>query len=92
QNVIGVLPGTDRSKPAVLIMSHYDSVANSPGAADDAAGVAAALEVARALQAGPKPARDVIFLFTDGEEQGLLGADAFFARDPLRQKVGVVIN
>jgi hypothetical protein len=92
QNVIGVLPGADRSKPAVLIMSHYDSVANSPGAADDAAGVAAALEIARALKAGPTPARDVIFLFTDGEEQGLLGADAFFARDPLREKVGMVIN
>ncbi|MFT4254213.1 MAG: M20/M25/M40 family metallo-hydrolase [Caulobacter sp.] len=92
QNVIGVLPGADRSKPAVLVMSHYDSVANSPGAADDAAGVAAALEVARALKAGPTPARDVIFLFTDGEEQGLLGADAFFARDPLRERVGMVIN
>jgi len=92
QNVIGVLPGADRSKPAVLVMSHYDSVANSPGAADDAAGVAAALEVARALKAGPRPARDVIFLFTDGEEQGLLGADAFFARDPLRERVGLVIN
>ncbi|MBI1685921.1 M20/M25/M40 family metallo-hydrolase [Caulobacter hibisci] len=92
QNVIGVLPGQDRRKPAVLVMSHYDSVANSPGAADDAAGVATALEVARALKAGPPPARDVIFLFTDGEEQGLLGAEAFFARDPLRERVGMVIN
>lgn len=92
QNLIGVLPGADRDKPAVLVMSHYDSVANSPGAADDAAGVAAALEVARALKAGPPPARDVIFLFTDAEEAGLLGAEAFFARDPLRQRVGVVVN
>lgn len=92
QNVVGVLPGQDRDLPAVLVMSHYDSVHNSPGAADDAVGAAAALEIARALQAGPPLARDVIFLFTDGEEPGLLGADAFFARDPLLAHVGVVLN
>jgi hypothetical protein len=92
QNIVATLPGTDRQAPAVLVMSHYDTVHNSPGAADDSAGVAAALEIARALQAGPRPARDVIFLFTDGEEPGLLGAEAFFARDPLREHVGVVVN
>lgn len=92
QNVVGVLPGQDRDLPAVLVMSHYDSVHNSPGAADDALGAAAALEIARALKAGPTPARDVIFLFTDGEEAGLLGADAFFARDPTAARVGVVLN
>jgi hypothetical protein len=92
QNVVGVLPGRDRSAPAVLVMSHYDSVSNSPGAADDAMGTAAALEIARALKAGPAPLRDVIFLFTDGEEVGLMGAEAFFARDPLAARVGVVLN
>lgn len=92
QNIVATLPGTDREAPAVLVMSHYDTVPNSPGAADDSAGVAAALEIARALKAGPTPARDVIFLFTDGEEPGLLGAEAFFARDPLRDRIGVVVN
>ncbi|MDI1364639.1 MAG: M20/M25/M40 family metallo-hydrolase, partial [bacterium] len=92
QNVVGILPGQSRDLPAVLVMSHYDSVPNSPGAADDALGAAAALEIARALKAGPLLARDVIFLFTDGEEAGLLGADAFFARDPLVAHVGVVLN
>ena len=92
QNIVATLPGADREAPAVLVMSHYDTVPNSPGAADDSAGVAAALEIARALKAGPPPARDVIFLFTDGEEPGLLGAEAFFARDPLRDRVGVVVN
>jgi hypothetical protein len=77
-----------RALPAVLVMSHYDSVHNSPGAADDSLGAAAALEIARALKAGPQPARDVIFLFTDGEEAGLLGAEAFFARDPLLRPCG----
>lgn len=92
ENVIGVLPGQDRAAPAVLLMAHYDSVPGSPGAADDAAGVAAMLEIARALQAGDPPARDVVFLFTDGEEVGLLGARAFFAEHPLARRVGFVIN
>jgi hypothetical protein len=92
RNVIGVLPGRDRKAPALLLMAHYDSVPNSPGAADDIAGVSALLEIARLLVAtGPHP-RDVIFLCTDGEEAGLLGADAFFRGDPLRPHVGVVIN
>jgi hypothetical protein len=92
ENVIGVLPGRDRSAPAVAVMAHYDSVPGSPGAADDAAGVASALEIARALRAQGPPARDVIFLMTDGEESGLLGANAFFARDPLAKRIGLVLN
>ncbi|ENZ83216.1 M20/M25/M40 family metallo-hydrolase [Caulobacter vibrioides] len=92
QNLVGVLPGKDRDLPAILVMSHYDSAPNSPGAADDTAGVAAALEIARALKAGAQPLRDVIFLFTDAEEPGLLGADAFFGRDPLLNHVGLVVN
>lgn len=92
ENVVGVLPGRDRSLPAVAVMAHYDSVPGSPGAADDAAGTAAALEIARALKARGVPARDVIFLITDGEESGLLGAEAFFRRDPLARRVGFVLN
>lgn len=92
QNLLGVIPGRDRTAPAVLLMAHYDSVPNSPGAADDAAGVAAALEIARILRAQGPPARDVMILLTDGEEAGLLGADAFFRRDPLARRVGFVIN
>ena len=37
ENIIGVLPGRDRSAPALAFMAHYDSVRNSPGAADNAA-------------------------------------------------------
>jgi len=92
QNLVGVLPGKDRTLPAILVMSHYDSVPNSPGAADDSTGVAAALEMARALKADGPHARDVIFLFTDAEEPGLLGADFFFNRDPMLQRVGLVVN
>jgi hypothetical protein len=91
-NVIGVLPGRDRSLPAVLLMAHQDTVGGSPGAADDTAGVAALLETARAVREGGQPARDLIVLITDGEELGLDGAHHFFTSDPLRAHVGAVIN
>lgn len=92
QNLIGVLPGADRSRPALLLMAHHDTVPGSPGAADDTTGVAAILEVIRALKVRGVPARDVIVLITDGEEWGLSGAEAFFGRHPLAKRVGLVLN
>jgi hypothetical protein len=91
RNLLGVLAGRDRQAPAILLMAHSDSVPAGPGAADDAAGVAAILETVRALQAASRQ-RDVMVLFTDGEEAGLYGAKAFFASDPARSHVGLVIN
>lgn len=92
ENLIGVLPGKDRNAPALALMAHYDSVPGSPGAADDAAGVSAALEVMRILKAEGTPARDVVLLLTDGEEAGLLGATGFFQSHPLAGHLGFVIN
>lgn len=92
ENIVGILPGRDRRAPALAIMAHYDSVPASPGAADDAIGVATALETVRAIKARGTPARDVIVLLTDGEEAGLLGANHFFRRDPLAKRIGLVIN
>ena len=91
-NLIGILPGKDRSLPAVLLMSHHDSVWGSPGAPDDTAGVASSLEVVRAIKAQSQQQRDLIVLITDAEELGLEGAEQFFATHPLREKVGAVIN
>jgi len=59
---------------AIMLMAHYDSVYSARGAGDDASGIAAILETLRALRAGPPLDRDVIVLFTEGEEEGLLGA------------------
>lgn len=92
ENLIAVLPGRDRSKPAVALMAHYDSVPFAPGAGDDAAGTAALLETARLIAAGPTPERDVVFLITDGEEQGLIGAQTFFDDHPLAKHIGAVVN
>ena len=91
-NIVGVLPGRDRNAAAVAVMAHYDSVPGSPGAADDAIGVATALETVRAIKARGTPARDVMVILTDGEEAGLLGANHFFRRDPLAKRIGLVIN
>ena len=91
ENVVAVLPGRDRSLPAVLLMAHYDTVPHSPGAADDGLGVAVMLDISRALQNDLRQ-RDVVFLFTDAEEAGLLGARAFFASHPLSSRIGTVVN
>ncbi|HEV2704401.1 MAG TPA: M28 family metallopeptidase [Pyrinomonadaceae bacterium] len=90
-NIIARLKGTEGGK-AVLLASHYDTVPNSPGASDDGAGVVTLLECLRALKAGPALKRDVVFLFTDGEEVGLLGAQAFVEEHPAAKEVGVVLN
>ena len=92
ENVIGILPGRDRGKPALGLMAHYDSVPGSPGAADNIMGVATALETVRAIKARGSPARDVMLIMTDGEETGLLGANHFFQRDPLARRLGLVMN
>ena len=92
ENVLARLEGTNDGGKAFLLMAHYDSVSTAPGASDDGAGVAAMLETLRALKAGPPLKNDVIFLFTDGEERGLLGARAFVDSHPWAEDVGVVLN
>ncbi len=91
-NLIGRLPGTDGTQPPVVIMAHYDTVAGSPGAADDSTGVAAALEVVRAIKARGPIRRDLILLLTDAEELNLDGARLFFSEHPLRDRIGAVVN
>ncbi|WP_157602403.1 M20/M25/M40 family metallo-hydrolase [Sphingomonas sp. PR090111-T3T-6A] len=91
-NVLAVLPGRDRTLPAVALMAHYDTVWGSPGSGDDSIGVASALEILRAIKARGVPARDVVVLFTDGEEIGLSGARAFWPHDGAAGHVGVVVN
>src|SRR6202008_1092528 len=66
QTLVGVLPGRDPRLPALALMAHYDSVPGAPGAADDGAGVSAALEIVRAIRAQGAPARDVAVILTDG--------------------------
>ncbi|WP_035989706.1 M28 family peptidase [Leptolyngbya sp. KIOST-1] len=67
------LPGEEPRRPVILVGAHYDSVPGSPGADDNATGVAVLLELARALaqQPGRSPLRLVAF---DLEELGFVGS------------------
>jgi hypothetical protein len=91
ENVIAEIPGEIR-QPAIALAAHYDSVPAGPGAADDGAGVAAMLEIARALRASEPLPRSVIFVFTDGEEMGLLGARWLVKDSELVRRLGVIVN
>ena len=73
------------------MVAHYDSAPVSLGAGDDGAAVACLLELAYALKRGPTPTNDVIFLFSDGEEWGLLGARSFLTH-PWAKEIQTVVN
>jgi Peptidase family M28 len=91
KNIVARLkvPGGGR---AVMLAAHYDSVLTGPGASDDGSAVAALLETARALKVDPPLRNDIIFLLTDGEEVGMLGAKAFMAQHPWAKDVGLALN
>jgi Peptidase family M28 len=91
QNIVARLAGTGNTR-AVLLVAHYDAAPFSLGASDDGAAVASLLETLRALKASAPLKNDVIFLATDGEEAGLLGATAFVQQHPWAKDAGVVLN
>jgi hypothetical protein len=89
-NVIGILRGSELPNEYVIYSAHLDHLGISApvngdainnGALDNASGIAAMLEVARAFASGPRPRRSILFLATTGEEKGLKGAD-YFANNP----------
>jgi hypothetical protein len=91
ENIVARLAGTDNTRP-VMLVAHYDSVPRGPGAGDDGHAVAALIETLRALRSAPPLRNDVIFLITDGEELGMLGADLFVKEHPWRNESAVVLN
>jgi len=91
QNLMTRLPGRE-SGPALMLVAHYDSVPAGPGVADDGAGIATILEIARIAKTQAPFRNPIIFLLTDAEEIGSLGAEAFAAEHPWKREVGVVIN
>jgi Zn-dependent M28 family amino/carboxypeptidase len=77
QNVIADTPGGDPNR-TVLLSAHLDSVETGPGINDNGSGTATILEFARQMAAiGTTPRNRVRFLFTGGEELGLLGSQAY---------------
>jgi hypothetical protein len=92
QNIVARLNGSRPGADALMLAAHYDSVPAGPGNGDDGAGVAAILEALRALRTQPPVANDLIILFTDGEEDVLLGASAFMAEHPWAKDVRLTLN
>jgi hypothetical protein len=90
RNVVARRPG-DAGGDVVLLVAHYDSVGAGPGASDDGNGVAAMLEIARTLR-GERTRNPIVFLITDAEEAGLIGAEAFVADPGAVRGVAAIVN
>ena len=87
-NVLGMIPGERAGRNEyVVVGAHFDHLGIDEtlagdkiynGADDNASGVSAVMQIARAFQtSGKKPLRNVIIAFWDGEEKGLLGSKYF---------------
>ena len=101
RNVLGMIPGKN-TKEYVIVGAHFDHLGIDPaldgdqiynGADDNASGVSAVLQIARAfLASGQQPERNVIFAFWDGEEKGLLGSKYFGQTCPFLSQIKGYLN
>ncbi|MCC6289162.1 MAG: M28 family peptidase [Chitinophagaceae bacterium] len=92
KNVLALLPGTEQKDEYIIYTAHWDHFGKGEpvngdsiynGAADNASGTAALLEIAKAFtQLKEKPKRSVLFLTVTAEEQGLLGSE-YYAKHPV---------
>lgn len=89
-NVIGIAPG--QTDDALALVAHYDSVADGPGAGDDAFGAAVVIEAGRVLAARDGRRHSLMIVLTDGEEAGLMGAAAFVQDGALVGRVRGYLN
>ncbi len=91
-NLLATVPGRDPDLKTVMIATHHDSCRFGPGAGDAGVPVVALVEYLRILSLHP-PRRTTQFLFTDGEEYGLLGAYALADQQELPfARPGFVLN
>jgi Zn-dependent M28 family amino/carboxypeptidase len=92
KNVVGMRKGSERAGETVIYSGHWDHLGVGlpdakgdkiyNGAVDNATGIAALLELARAYGKAPAPKRSVVFLAVTAEEKGLLGTE-YYASNPL---------
>ncbi|MFD2365597.1 M28 family metallopeptidase [Pseudoduganella sp. GCM10020061] len=102
KNVVAIREGAKQPKEYVIYSGHWDHLGvGQPdatgdkiynGAVDNATGIAAILELARAYAKAPAPARSVVFLAVTAEEKGLLGSEYYASNPlyPLASTVGVI--
>ena len=101
RNVIGKLTGSRYPDETVSYSGHWDAYGVGapdaqgrtvrPGAADDALGLAAMIEIARKFATGPRPERSLVFAAWTAEERGLLGSE-YYAQNPLYPHAKMAAN
>ena len=102
KNVLAVRPGSEHPDQYVIYSAHWDHLGVGlpdakgdkiyNGAVDNATGIAALLELARAYAKAPAPKRSVVFLAVTAEEKGLLGSEYYASNPvyPLAKTAGVI--
>ncbi|CEN43175.1 M28 family metallopeptidase [Capnocytophaga canis] len=100
-NVLGMIRGKKENE-YVIVGAHYDHLGMDAnlfgdniynGADDNASGVSAVLQLAKAFkESGEKPERTIIFAFWDGEERGLLGSQYFIDKCSFRDNIKSYLN
>ena len=88
QNIISHIPATTPSEDYIVIGAHYDSVLGSPGANDNASGVAISLSIGQALKTLERRDSHFLIVFFDQEEDGSAGSNAF-VRKILKDKISI---
>ena len=91
ENIYALLASGHADAETIVLGAHYDSVLRAPGANDDGTGVAAVLAIARAMTKVESRTRDLLIVFFDEEERGLVGSKAFaqMLKDENRKVAGV---
>ncbi len=90
RNVLALKPGRDRR--IVAVMAHYDTAATTlQGAMDDGSGVGVLLELARVFASTPTN-HSLLFVASDGEEWGMLGAADFAQNYPEKESLTAVLS
>ena len=102
-NVLALLPGSEKPEEVIVYMGHWDHLGTSTdangntqifnGAIDNATGIAGIMEIAEAfVRSGQPPKRSILFAAVTLEESGLLGSKYYVAHPtfPMRDTVGVI--
>lgn len=92
-NIVADIKGKGRDHNLTLAVGHYDSVARSPGATDNAGGTVALIKLAEHFSRH-RPERDLRLVFFSGEEMGLRGSFDYVKRHraEIRKRAGLVVN
>jgi hypothetical protein len=93
-NVVAMIPGSVYPDEYVVLGGHFDSFDGGTGGVDDGSGFSPGMEALRLIaKAGGAPKRSVVMILFAAEENGLVGSQAWLAKNPdLHDKIVTMIN